>query len=49
MESVGRLRGLSELKLNATAAICMGPVAQLTALTGLTLTVGVPGWGEVYE
>jgi hypothetical protein len=39
MESVGGCRGLLELKLNATASIHMGPVAHLTQLTRVTLTV----------
>lgn len=39
MEAVGKLTGLACLKLTATAAIHMAPVAQLTALTAVTLTV----------
>jgi hypothetical protein len=42
MEAVGSLTGLQELKLNATAAIHMAPVAKLTGVTSVTLTVSSP-------
>jgi hypothetical protein len=44
MEAVGGCRGLQALKLNATASIQMGPVAHLTQLTRVTLTVS-EAWG----